>query len=227
MRFIRGHALIHLLSPVDTSSDSLNIYIALFSAAFLGVGRQCILYSHTFTPAFWCVWHLPIIFVFCFTRCVIQHFVILEKPWGLCSVLEGSSLNLCVCPMFSRVGSEDVSELVYEFHARCPEGSILILSKLLSLIFGSSRSFKRAVLVVVLWVFSFLFLCVIGDLIFLDGLLPSCNWCTCNSSPCILVLLLCDKEGISGIYSLLSGSIFLVAIFPLNYSEEEIIICRK
>ena len=40
MSFIRGHELIHVLSPVDMYSNCLHIYIALVSAALRGVGCQ-------------------------------------------------------------------------------------------------------------------------------------------------------------------------------------------
>ena len=46
MRFIRDHALVHLLSPVKTPSDGLHIYIVLFRTALLGVGRRGRVSSH-------------------------------------------------------------------------------------------------------------------------------------------------------------------------------------
>ena len=67
MRFIRGHGLVHVLSLVNASSDGLHIYLALISAALLGVGLRGGFSSHMFTPALWRGWHLPICF-FCFTR---------------------------------------------------------------------------------------------------------------------------------------------------------------
>ena len=48
MRFVRGHALVYLLPPVDTSSYSLHICLALVSAALPGFGWQGGLYSHKF-----------------------------------------------------------------------------------------------------------------------------------------------------------------------------------
>ena len=48
MRFIRYHELVHLLSPVDTSSDSLHICLVLVSAALLGVVPQGGFSSHKF-----------------------------------------------------------------------------------------------------------------------------------------------------------------------------------
>ena len=46
MRFIRFHEVVHFLSPVDASSDGLYIYLALVSAALLGVGWQGRFSSH-------------------------------------------------------------------------------------------------------------------------------------------------------------------------------------
>ena len=69
MRFIRVHAFVHVLSLIDASLDNLHIYLALVSAALLGVGRIGGFSSHKFTPTFWQGWHLPIGF-FCFTRCI-------------------------------------------------------------------------------------------------------------------------------------------------------------
>ena len=47
MRFIRFHEVVHLLSPVDAYSDGLYIYLALVSAAILGIDRNGGLSSHT------------------------------------------------------------------------------------------------------------------------------------------------------------------------------------
>ena len=46
MRFIQVHALVHFLLPVNVSSDGLHIYLLLFSAALLRVGRRIRLSSH-------------------------------------------------------------------------------------------------------------------------------------------------------------------------------------
>ena len=40
MRFVRGYALVHLLSPVDMSSGGLHISPTVFSVALFGVGWQ-------------------------------------------------------------------------------------------------------------------------------------------------------------------------------------------
>ena len=96
MRFIRGHSLVHVLSPVDVSLYGLHIYLALVRAALLRVGRPGGFSSRTFTLAYWGVWHLTIGF---FLQCVFQHLVCLlelaSQPcpiWtvflGICSVIE-------------------------------------------------------------------------------------------------------------------------------------------
>ena len=59
MRFIRVHALMHMLSPVDVSSGGLHIYLELISADILGVGWRGGFSSYMVTPAFWRIWNLP------------------------------------------------------------------------------------------------------------------------------------------------------------------------
>ena len=63
MRFIRGHAIVHVLSPVNMYSDGIHISLALVRTSLLRVGQKGGWSPHTFTPTFWCVWHLPIGFV--------------------------------------------------------------------------------------------------------------------------------------------------------------------
>ena len=48
MRFIRFHALVHFLSPVNASSDSPHIYLTLVSVALFGVGQLGRFSSHMF-----------------------------------------------------------------------------------------------------------------------------------------------------------------------------------
>ena len=67
MRFIRGHALMHVLLLVDSFTDVIHNYLALVSSALLGVGWIGGFSSNTFTPsafALWCGWHMSIGFVF-------------------------------------------------------------------------------------------------------------------------------------------------------------------
>ena len=48
------------LSNVGASPEGLNIYIALVSAALLGVSQRGSFSSHMFTPALWSGWNLPV-----------------------------------------------------------------------------------------------------------------------------------------------------------------------
>ena len=52
------------LSAVDASAYGLYIYLALVSAALLGVGQRGGFSPHIFTPALWCRWNIPIWFFF-------------------------------------------------------------------------------------------------------------------------------------------------------------------
>ena len=67
MRFIWCHAIVHVLSTVNASSDSLHIFIAHVSASLLKVDWQGRLSSHIFTPTRCRGWHMPI-WLFCFKR---------------------------------------------------------------------------------------------------------------------------------------------------------------
>ena len=40
MRFIRGNTHVHLLSPIDASSDGLHIYLALSEQPLLGLDDE-------------------------------------------------------------------------------------------------------------------------------------------------------------------------------------------
>ena len=64
MCFTQDHALMHMLSPVDASTDSRHIYLALISAILIGDGWWGGFLSHMFAPAFWSVWNLLIRFFF-------------------------------------------------------------------------------------------------------------------------------------------------------------------
>ena len=63
MRFIRGHTIVHLLSPVGTSSDSLHIFMRLSERPFWGLVGKDASPPIKFTPALWRCWHLLIWFV--------------------------------------------------------------------------------------------------------------------------------------------------------------------
>ena len=98
MKFIQGYALVHLLSHVNDSSDSMNIYITLFRTALLKVDwwgglsphnvytwlLAQLAYSHCvifFTR--WIVQHLRYLFSLDYWPCMIW-----TVSRGLCSVLE-------------------------------------------------------------------------------------------------------------------------------------------
>ena len=77
MRFIWSRARVHVVSPVNASSDGLHICLALVSAALLRVGRRGDLSFHIFTPAFWRVWHLIIVFLM---GCIRNTLAFWQKP---------------------------------------------------------------------------------------------------------------------------------------------------
>ena len=53
MSLIWVHALVHLLSPVNVSSDGLNIHLVIVSAALLVLVGKVAYPPIMFTPAFW------------------------------------------------------------------------------------------------------------------------------------------------------------------------------
>ena len=83
MRFIWGHEIMHLLSPVDTSSDSLHICLVLVSAALLGVVPQGGFSSHKFyirllvrlASAHWVVFYYKVYSntLYLFLRWILSH----------------------------------------------------------------------------------------------------------------------------------------------------------
>ena len=99
MRFIWGHKLVHLLSPADTSSDGLHIYLTLLSAALPGLGQSGGVSSHNWIPNLWRVWNLPIGFYFIFTRFSLT-------PWIL--AFSGFSEGLALMGPFRRFNISDV-----------------------------------------------------------------------------------------------------------------------
>ena len=166
MRFIQVHALVNLLSLVDTSSNGLYIYLAIVRAAHLGVGRWGGFSSRRFTPAVWRGWHLTIGLLF-FTRYEVQYlgyFISLDSQpcliwtvsWRLRSVLEGL-FNGLTLPFL-----EEAPEF-------CTD-----LSGFSYLVNGTSSSFDFAVLLAISWNFCFLFPCVHEDPKLLEGKLRAC-----------------------------------------------------
>ena len=104
MRFIWGHTLVHVLSPVNASSDSLHIHLALFSAALLGVGWRGGFSSYIFPNVSITVGFLP---WGCFILQGIIHLGYLltlnSQPcpiwtftWGLCSILKSPLISQCL-----------------------------------------------------------------------------------------------------------------------------------
>ena len=92
MRFIWGHALVHVLSPVKASSDSLHIYLALVRAALLGVGRRGSFSYHMFKPTIWSICNLPIGF-FKFYKVYSNTFDVCWR-WILSHIRSGQSLEV-------------------------------------------------------------------------------------------------------------------------------------
>ena len=90
MSFIRVHALVHLLSPVDASLNCLHIYLALVSATLLGVGPRGGLSSNSVYTRLLAWLASAHKFYFSFTRCS-------PTPWmftfsGLSAVSDPDSL---------------------------------------------------------------------------------------------------------------------------------------
>ena len=77
----------HVLSPVNTSSNGLNIYLELISAALHSFGWRGGLSSYMFTLNFWRVWYIPIEYLD-LQRCF-------PTPW------------IFACPDFSSVSDLD------------------------------------------------------------------------------------------------------------------------
>ena len=79
-------------------ADGLNIYLALFSAALFGVDWRGGSYSHKFYPPSGASDICPLVGLFCFTRCIVQHLGILEKNTESSAPFLG--VTFCLCPEF-------------------------------------------------------------------------------------------------------------------------------
>ena len=77
------------LSPVDASSDSLHVYLALVVAVLLRVAWWGGFSSHMFIPTFWCGWHLTIGF-FIFTGSI-------PKPWMFAFSIFSAVSDIDIC----------------------------------------------------------------------------------------------------------------------------------
>ena len=122
MSFIRGHILVHLLSPAGVSLDILHIYLAILSAALFGVGHRGGFSSHIFTPASWRGWHMPIE-LFCFTSFIPTTWIFSCTNFSVVSNMD-SILMVPLrswgffdfwCPTFSGGGSIVSGELLFHY----------------------------------------------------------------------------------------------------------------
>ena len=89
MRFIWVHAIVHILSLVDGSSDGLHIFLALVRTTFIRVGWQGGFSSNIFTPALLSGWNLTIGFVL-FCMDYFRHHGVSEENVIPLFVLEGT-----------------------------------------------------------------------------------------------------------------------------------------
>ena len=155
----------------------------------------------------------PLVVLFSFISCIVQHLGLLEKSQGIRSVLEGSTLTVCVqrfwrmhqscwwtCWLFPR-------DLSWLFHP-----IFLAVSTINSGLWSSS---DRSFLAAFLWSSSSLVTCVVGAPKFLEWLPRNWYWCTRKYSTWLLVSLFSYGEGLGGMYSLISRGISRVAVFPL------------
>ena len=179
--------------------DGLHIYPTLVSAALIEVGRQGGFYSHNLHPPSGTAGICPLLGLFSFARCVIQHLRLSENSLGLCSLLEVSCLSW-VCPEFYGGGSEDVGELVWYFFAIWPDWFV--------------QSLLRGIYSCRLAASIFPPCCTFGGLV---G--DQCLW---KSSPYLLVFLSRDVEGLDGISPLISDGISFVAVFPHSVRRREL-----
>ena len=214
------------LSPVNASSDSLHIYLAIVSVALLGVGRQGGLSSHMFTPDFWSGRHMPI-WLFCFTM--------YSTPWifscaGFSAV---SDLDIHLRVMFRSWGpfdfsvflafSEGVLKLSENISVVPTRAGLSVLSDLL----GGLRSCH--------WVFNCLTPCLAaflwdiacplahgflgGSLKLSEGLLHNCEQHYGKYSTCLLFSLSCDGEGFNGLIPFSPAGFLCSRIYSCSVSR--------
>ena len=140
------------------------------------------------------------------------------KPWPFGKIFEDSAPYLRVPFNFLRStfyggGSEDVGNIGDYLRARWIDCSVGSLLGGLCYCWRVALLLQPCIFAVVLWDSILLFPWVKGDPKFLEGLLHPCNRCPGKSSPCLIASSLCDKEGLDGIYSLLSNWIYFFAVF--------------
>ena len=209
MRFIRDHAPVNLLFTVDVSSDGLNTYFALISMALLGVGRWGGFSSHKFTPTLWRGWNLPIIGIFSFTRCVVQHLGLSGKSRGIRYVIEGSIY--CLFTTFL----EEALKITASLFALSVRAGLKVLSGS----FWSSCIWLMGIpdpsIVMSLRRYCLFYYLCEGAQKFLEGMIRNCERYLGKSSLWILFSSSCDKAGFEGLSSLISDEIYLIPVFPL------------
>ena len=228
MRFIRGHAFVHLLSHVDTASYVRHIFLVLVSAALLGVGRWGRFYSHsvyTFLLERLAYSHWV---YFSFTIFSLKHWIfdfsVFSAMYDLDSLLRALFLRVLLrvqyLRRFWRVFRNGMVKLaVISIWAWFSDPPIFFL---VSALFAGLL-FSDCVCLEFIVDFFLLFPFVQEAQKLLEGLLRTCEQFPWRSSPCLHVLYFCNKEGLHGISSLISYVLTLVAVFLLSYVEEDII----
>ena len=134
-----------------------------------------------------------------------QHLELLEKYWGLRSVIEDYPFNFCACKFFG--GLLSCCQIHYQFPHK-------LLQLFPLVIIGSICSCLRfADVWPLFWRRSGGIIvpcspCVTGVLKLSEVLLHYFEWCPRKSSPWLLFLLSYDLEGIDGLSSLLSDELY-------------------
>ena len=145
--------------------------------------------------------------IFCFTRCVVQHLGIPEKYLGLQSILEGY-ICLLICPTFLEVDPKSLDNFI-SISTQSSGFLHPIFLAFSDLVAGFLRQPGRSCMTAFLQDPRPLVPCATGDTKLLEGLLCDCNKCPRKYSTCLIVLSFCDKEGLDRLSSLLSDRIFL------------------
>ena len=193
MRFVRGYALVHLLSPVDMSSGGLHISPTVFSVALFGVGWQGSFSSHIFPDVSIKVGYLPSLGSFIFIRWVsntlaFQQNIDDSDPFFTIPILIFLMYNI-----FRR----RIRSCQKNFWPFPPELVVCSVqspwgSPLLSPGFWSSDRFSGGVSAGSCLSLSSFF--IGGYLKFSEGLLRSCKLCHGKVSPWLLFALSLDGE---------------------------------
>ena len=197
----------HVLSLVEALLRRSEIFVlALTIAALLGVGRRGGFSSHIYIYLSNTVGYLPSLGLFIFTRWVystLAFWINNEDYSPFLRVL----LSIFLCLTFSRGDSEVAGKfsLAFTFCANCYD----LVSGLC--IF---YQFPGGILYVILGIHVLCYRCVTGAINFFERLIFHCKKFPRESFPCHLFLVSCEREGVDGIYYLLSEDTFGVAVFP-------------